>query len=126
MKTTLIFVFVIAFNCISFSQAQMSDLTKLEGKIGEYPVVMDLGYLVGGMSVCMVSGSYFYKSKKVIIDLCSEDGEKFVENLNGDETGYFTLDDWEKKVGQIVTGTWHSMDDSKSYPISLKVMKKSN
>ena len=59
------------------------------------------------------------------IFLCSSDDVKIVESVNGKETGYFILDaDWNKKVGQTISGKWYSLSKSVSYPVVLKVIAK--
>jgi hypothetical protein len=98
--------------------------TKLKGTIGTYEIVMTLAVPYGGGSTCLTIGEYYYSSKKKNIDLCSEDDEKIIERVDGNETGYFILGDWDKKIGQPVVGTWHSMDGKKSYSVNLKVIGK--
>jgi hypothetical protein len=44
--------------------------------------------------------------------------------VNNKETGYFLIYDWNKNVGQTVTGLWTSMDGRKQYAVKLKVVGK--
>ncbi|MFM7566796.1 MAG: hypothetical protein ACKO4K_08615 [Flavobacteriales bacterium] len=98
--------------------------TKLKGTIGKYEIVMTLAVPYGGATPCFTIGEYYYSSQKRTIDLCSEDDVKIVEMVDGKHTGYFIIKEWDKKVGQMVVGTWHSMDNAKSYPVTLKVVGK--
>ena len=98
--------------------------TKLKGTIGKYEIVMTLAVPYGGANQCFTIGEYYYSSKKKNIDLCSKDDEKIVERVNGKETGYFILGNWNKDIGQLVVGSWHTMDGKKSYLVSLRVIRK--
>ena len=66
----------------------------------------------------------FLTDNKKYIDLCSEEEGIIVERVNNKETGYFLIYDWNKNVGQTVTGLWTSMDGRKQYAVKLKVVGK--
>lgn len=122
-----LFILASTLFCFGFAGGQIiwTSETKLKGTIGEYPIVMTLAIPLGGASTCLVIGEYCYASKKKNIDLCSEDEYKIIESVDGYETGYFILNnDWEKKIGTTIFGSWHSMDGKKSYPVNLKVTGK--
>jgi hypothetical protein len=122
-KILLIVTFLLTFSYANSQTIWMSE-TKLKGTIGKYEIFMTLAVPYGGASSCFTVGKYFYVSKKKKIDLCSEDDEKIIENTNGIDTGYFIINNWDKKVGQTVVGSWHTMDGRKSYPVVLKVIGK--
>ena len=120
-KTIIMLVFFLSFSQLN-AQTIWTDETKLKGTIGEYEIVMTLAIPYGGATSCFTIGEYYYSSKKKNIDLCSEDDEKIIERVDGKETGYFILKDWNQKIGQTVVGSWHTMDGKKSYPVALKVI----
>jgi hypothetical protein len=121
-----IFILSVFFLSYSYANAQTiwTDETKFKGTIGDYDIVMTLAVPYGGATPCFTIGKYYYASKKKDIDLCSEDDEKITERVDGKETGYFILKDWNKKIGQTIVGSWHTMDGKKSYPVTLKVIDK--
>ena len=122
-KLFILSVFFLSYSYVN-SQTIWTDETKLKGTIGQYKIVMTLAVPYGGATSCFTIGEYYYSSKKKNIDLCSEDDEKIIERVDGNETGYFILGDWNKKIGQPVVGSWHTMDGRKSYPVNLKVIGK--
>ena len=115
---------MILFSSVAKSQTIWMNETNLKGTIGKYEIIMKLAIPYGGATPCFVIGEYYYLSKKKNIDLCSEDDEKIIEKVDGKETGYFIIKDWDKKIGQNVDGTWYTMDGKKSYPVTLKVISK--
>jgi hypothetical protein len=115
--------FILSYNFTN-AQTVWTDETKFKGTVGNYEIVMTLAVPYGGASTCFTIGEYYYSSKKKNINLCSEDDEKIIEQSDGKETGYFILKDWNKKIGQTVVGSWHTMDSTKSYPVTLKVIGK--
>ncbi len=121
-------LFILSAILLSFgfvnAQTIWTSETKLKGTIGKYEIVMTLAVPYGGATPYFIVGEYYYSSKKKNIDLCSEDDEKIIERVDGNETGYFILGDWNKKIGQPVVGSWHTMDGRKSYPVNLKVIGK--
>lgn len=121
-----IFILSVFFLSYSYANAQTiwTDETKLKGTIGDYNIVMTLAVPYGGATPCFTIGKYYYASQKKDIDLCSEDDEKIIERVDGKETGYFILKDWNKKIGQTIVGSWHTMDGKKSLPVTLKVIGK--
>jgi hypothetical protein len=124
MKNLLILlVFFLSFGFAN-AQTNWMDETKLKGTIGSYEIVMTLAVPFGGATTCFTIGKYYYSSTKKNIDLCSEDNEKIIERVDGNETGYFILKNWNKQIGQTVDGSWYTMDGRKSYPVSLKVIAK--
>jgi hypothetical protein len=124
MKKLFIFtVFFLTFGYVNAQTIWMNE-TKLKGTIGKYEIVMTLAVPYGGATPCFTIGEYYYSSKKKNINLCSEDDEKIIERIDGNEIGYFILKDWDKKIGQTVVGSRHTMDGKKSYPVTLKVIEK--
>jgi hypothetical protein len=124
MKKLFIFtVFFLTFGYVNAQTIWINE-TKLKGTIGKYEIVMTLAVPYGGATHCFTIGEYYYSSKKKNINLCSEDDEKIIERVDGKETGYFILKDWDKKIRQTVVGSWHTMDGKKSYPVTLKVIGK--
>lgn len=121
-------LFILSTILLSFGFANAQTIwtseTKFKGTIDKYEIVMTLAVPYGGASSCFTIGNYYYSSKKKNIDLCSEDDEKIIERVDGNETGYFILRDWDKKIGQTLVGSWHTMDGKKSYPVTLKVIGK--
>jgi hypothetical protein len=122
-KILLIATLLLTFSFANSQTIWMSE-TKLKGTIGKYEIVITLAVPYGGASPCFTIGKYFYVSKKKEIDLCSEDDEKIIESVDGKESGYFIINKWDKKIGQTVVGSWHTMDGRKSYPVNLKVISK--
>ena len=106
------------------SQTIWTNETKFEGTIGSYGIVMTLAIPYGGATQCFTTGEYYYSKVNKRIDLCSEDDEKIIERVEGNETGYFVLKDWNKEIGQTVVGSWYTIDGAKSYPVVLKVIGK--
>lgn len=123
-----IFFLTIFFLTAFFSKAQSlvwMNETKMKGKIGSDEVVITLAIPFGGATDFLTMGEYYYVGKNKKIDLCSTDEEKIYECVNGEETkNYFIFYDWDKKVGQTVTGTYYSWTNKKSYPFTLKVIGK--
>jgi hypothetical protein len=124
MKKLILVAIVYFFQIQIFAQIIWTSETKLKGTIGNYKIDMTLAVPLGGGSTCFTVGEYYYLSNKKVIDLCSEDDEKIIENYSGNPTGYFIIKDWDKKIGSSVVGTWYSMDEKKSYPVNLKVVGK--
>ena len=122
-KILFIATFLLTFSYANSQTIWMSE-TKLKGTIGKYEIVITLAVPYGGASSCFTIGKYFYVSKKKEIDLCSGDDEKIIESVDGKESGYFIINKWDKKIGQTVVGSWHTMDGRKSYPVNLKVISK--
>ena len=122
-KIWFIATFLLTFSYANSQTIWMSE-TKLKGTIGKYEIVITLAVPYGGASSCFTIGKYFYVSKKKEIDLCSGDDEKIIESVDGKESGYFIINKWDKKIGQTVVGSWHTMDGRKSYPVNLKVISK--
>jgi hypothetical protein len=98
--------------------------TKMEGAIGNNKIVMELSVPYGGASNCIFIGNYYYVKYNNPIHLCSVDGEKIMESVNGKETGYFIIKDWDKKIGETTNGKWYTIDGYKSYPVSLTIIAK--
>jgi len=123
-----IFFLTIFFLTAFFSKAQSFQWlneTKMKGKIGPNEVVMTLAVPFGGGTVHFTVGEYYYVGKNRMIELCSTNEEKIYECVNGEETkNYFIIKDWNKKVGQTVSGTYYSWTNKKSYPFVLKVIEK--
>ncbi len=121
-------ILFIATLFLTFSYANSQTIwmseTKLKGTIGKYEIVITLAVPNGGATPCFTIGKYFYVSKKKEIDLCSGDDGKIIESVDGKESGYFIINKWDKKIGQTVVGSWHTMDGRKSYPVNLKVIGK--
>jgi hypothetical protein len=124
MKIMLISTVMLSMIGIAKGQSIWTNATKFKGTIGKYEIAMTLAVPYGGASACTTIGKYYYMSKKINIDICSQDDEMFIESVNGKETGYFILKNWDKKVGQTVIGIWHTMDGKKSFPVHLKVIGK--
>ena len=124
MKKLLILATISLAFGFANAQTIWTNETKLKGTIGKYEIVMTLAIPFGGGNSCFTVGEYYYLSKKKNIDLCSVDDEKIIEKVDGNETGYFILNDWEKKIGEAVVGIWYTMDGKKSYPVTLKVIGK--
>ena len=122
-KILFIATFLLTFSYANSQTIWMSE-NKLKGTIGKYEIVITLAVPYGGASSCFTIGKYFYVSKKKEIDLCSGDDEKIIESVDGKESGYFIINKWDKKIGQTVVGSWHTMDGRKSYPVNLKVISK--
>jgi len=107
------------------SQTIWTSQTTFSGFVGKYEIRMKLAIPYGGATSCFTIGEYFYTNSKGKIFLCSSDDVKIVESVNGKETGYFILDsDWNKKVGQTISGKWYSLSKKVSYPVVLKVIAK--
>ncbi|MFO0414555.1 MAG: hypothetical protein ACK50E_02800 [Bacteroidota bacterium] len=124
MKKLFILSAILLSSALTKAQTIWTSETKLKGFIGKYEIVMTLAIPYGGATSCFTIGEYYYLSKKKNIDLCSEDDERIVERVDGNETGYFILKNWNKKIGQTVIGTWHTMDGKKAFPVTLKVIGK--
>ena len=122
---------ILLINCFLFfriycltAQTIWTDETKLRGTIGNMEIAITLAVPYGGATSCFVIGKYYYLKIGKYIDLCSEDDDFIIERVNGNATGYFIIRAWNKKIGQSVYGTWSSMDGSKRYPVTLKVVGK--
>lgn len=124
MKKSLLFIFFISLSGLVKAQTIWTEETRLKGSIGKYDIFMTLAVPYGGASSCMIIGKYHYASTKVPIDLCSEDDEIIIESYRDKQTGYFILGQWNKDVGQTVTGIWSSMDGRKKFPVKLRVVGK--
>ena len=124
MKNLLILATMTLAFGFANAQTIWTSETILKGTIDNNEIVITLAIPYGGASTCFTIGEYYYISKKKNIYLCSEDDEKIIEQVDGNETGYFILRDWDKKIGQTVVGTWYTMDGKKSYPVTLKVIGK--
>lgn len=124
MKKYLFILGLLLLCNLAKAQTFWTEQTKLKGTIGKYDIFMTLAIPVGGATPCFTIGQYYYTSTKTNIDLCSGDDERLIERVNNKKTGYFILNDWNKDVGQIVTGIWSSMDGRKKYPVKLKVIGK--
>jgi hypothetical protein len=122
-KLLFVTLLTLTFSYANSQTIWMSE-TKLKGTIGKYEIVITLGVPYGGGSSCFVIGEYYYLSSKKKINLCAEDNRRIIETVKGKETGYFILNEWDKKVGQKVVGSWYTMDRRKSYPVNLKVISK--
>jgi len=122
----ILLVLAILFSQKLYAQCIWLNQTKMKGTIGKYPVVVTLAMPDHCFSDCATIGEYYYTSKNKKIDLCDSGGDRIVETADGRETGYFILNDWDKKVGQTVTGTWYTMSGDKSFPVTLKVISKKN
>ncbi len=121
-------LFILSIMLVSYSlvnaQTIWTSETKFKGTIGDIEIAMTLAVPLGGGSVCAIIGDYSYLSGKKNSSLCSEDGEIIIEEVDGNETGYFILNEWEKNIGQTLVGSWHTMDGLKSHPVNLKVIGK--
>jgi hypothetical protein len=124
MKKTLFIISFLLSICFANAQTYWTNKTKLKGTIGKYEIEMTLAIPVGGATPCFTIGEYYYTSKKKKINLCSQDDIKIVEEVNGKETGYFIIKDWDKNLGQTVIGSWHTMDNKKNYFVKLIVVEK--
>jgi len=124
MKKILIITCLLFFSSFAKAQTIWTEETKLKGTIGKYDIFMTLAVPYGGATGCLVIGKYHYGTNKKYIDLCSEEEGIIVERINNKETGYFLIYDWNKSVGQTVTGLWTSMDGRKQYAVKLKVVGK--
>jgi hypothetical protein len=123
-KLLLFFMLQFAFGAIH-SQTIWTNQTTFSGFVGKYEIRMKLAIPYGGATSCFTIGEYYYTNSKGKIFLCSSDDVKIVESVNGKETGYFILDsDWNKKVGQTISGKWYSLSKRVSYPVVLKVIAK--
>lgn len=125
MKKLFLFLFLLV--CISGIRAQTiwTSQTTFSGFVGKYEIRMKLAIPYGGATTCFTIGEYYYTNSKGKIFLCSSDDVKIVESVNGKETGYFILDsDWNKKVGQTISGKWYSLLKNVPYPVVLKVIAK--
>ena len=126
MKSIITFFLFLSFALQTKSQTVWMEETKLIGHVGKYEIVMKLAIPYGGANNCFVIGEYFYTSQKKPIALCAEEENKIYESVNNKYTGYFVIHNWNKKIGQMVYGSWHSMDGKRSYPVKLKVFGKGN
>lgn len=119
---------LIAMALVSFKIAWgVTDLT-LEGKVGNYPVVMEIQ--VWGSGPNIVGGYYYYKSKgpNNKIDLSPDNNLQkgdgvcpvLEESVNGVVTGTFHASYWDVNT---MRGTWISASGSKQLPFTLKVVK---
>lgn len=125
MKKVIITVGFIFVYFICSSQTIWLGKTNYQGTIGTYGIKMTLAIPYGGATSCFIIGEYYYTSQNKTINLCSPDGKKIIETVNGKETGYFIFDeDWNKKVGEKLSGTWYSSDGKTSYSVSLTVKSK--
>jgi hypothetical protein len=123
-KLLLFFMLQLAMGAIH-SQTIWTSQTTFSGFVGKYEIRMKLAIPYGGATSCFTIGEYYYTNSKGKIFLCSSDDVKIVESVNGKETGYFILDsDWNKKVGQTISGKWYSLSKKVSYPVVLKVIAK--
>jgi hypothetical protein len=124
MKKYICIAGLLALSSLVKAQTFWTEQTKLKGSVGKYDIFMTLAIPVGGATPCFTIGEYHYMSTKKTIDLCSGDDERLIERVNNKATGYFMLNDWNKRIGQTVTGIWSSMDGRKTHPVTLKVVGK--
>lgn len=124
MKKYILLSGLLLLSSLIKAQTFWIEETKLKGTIGKYDIFMTLAFPYGGASQCFTIGKYHYMSTKKSIDLCSGEDEKIIERVNNKATGYFVIKNWNKDVGQTVTGIWSSMDGRKKYPVKLKVIGK--
>jgi len=113
--------------CKSGAQG-VTDLT-LEGKIDNYPIIMEIS--VWGRGTNIIGGFYYYKKNgpKNTIGLSEDqnlqqgDGRKPIlqEDVDGKVTGTFYAQYWD---GEVMHGTWIRSKDGKQLPFSLKVIKR--
>lgn len=106
----------------------VTDLT-LEGKIDNYPIIMEIS--VWGRGTNIIGGFYYYKKNgpKNTIELSEDqnqhqgDGQKPIlqEVVDGKVTGTFYAQYWD---GDVMHGTWIRSKDGKQLPFSLKVIKR--
>ena len=122
-----IFLIVVTIFCFQAANAQMmlTNETILSGFVGKYEIRMKLAVPYGGATSCLTLGEYYYMRNKGKIDLCDSGEGRIVESVKGKESGYFVLDsDWNKKIGQTISGTWYSLSNNKTFPVVLKVISK--
>jgi hypothetical protein len=122
-----LFFITIAILFVNAIHAQMIwvNETIFSGFVGKYEIKMKLGVPYGGGSECLVIGEYYYMRDKGKIALRSTEEGRIVERDKGKASGYFILNgDWNKNVGQAITGYWYSLLNSRSYPVLLKVIAK--
>lgn len=124
MKKFIIVTSLVLISFLTKAQTIWTEETRLKGTIGKYDIFMTLAVPYGGATPCLVIGKYHYGNIKKYLDLCSEDEGVIVERVNNKETGYFLINDWNKSIGQTVTGLWLSMDGRKKFPVKLKVVSK--
>lgn len=124
MKKYIFIASLLLLSNLAKAQTIWIDETKFKGTVGKYDIFMTLALPYGGANQCFTIGEYHYMSTKKTIDLCSGEDERIIERVNNRATGYFVLNDWNKNIGQTVTGIWSSMDGRKKYPVKLKVIGK--
>jgi hypothetical protein len=123
-KLLFIILSFLFFNSIN-AQTFWTEQTMFSGFVGRYEIRMTLAIPVGGGNQCFTIGEYYYTSDKGKISLCSSDDGRIVESYKGKKTRYFVLNgDWNKRIGQTISGTWYSLTKNKSYPVVLKVTGK--
>jgi hypothetical protein len=123
-KSILIAISIFCFHIVN-AQMMLTNETIFSGFVGKYEIRMKLAVPYGGATSCLTLGEYYYTSNKGKIDLCESDGGRIVESVKGKESGYFVLNgEWNKNIGQTISGTWYSMLNNKSFPVVLKVITK--
>ena len=123
-KLIIILVSILFVNAIQ-AQVIWVNETIFSGFVGKYEIRMKLGVPYGGGSRCTTIGEYYYMRDKGRIALCASQDERIIESDKGKETGYFILDtDWNKGVGQTISGNWYSLLNNRTYPVVLKVIAK--
>ena len=116
-----------ATTLVSFkSDSGVTDLS-LDGKVGNYPVVMEIQ--VWGSGPNIIGGYYYYKSQgsnnRISIsddqNLQKGDGIYPVleESVNGKVTGTFHASHWDMKT---MKGTWISANGKTQLPFTLTVI----
>jgi hypothetical protein len=126
MKKLFFITIAILFVNAIHAQVTFSQQTSFSGFIGKYEIRMILAIQTGGMTSCFFVGEYYYKNNKDKMRLCADEEGRVIESINGKETGYFIFnEDWDKKVGQTLTGHWYSLlNGNRDYPVVLKVIGK--
>ena len=123
-KFLLIAISIFCFHIVN-AQMMLTNETIFSGFVGKYEIRMKLAVPYGGATSCLTLGEYYYTRNKGKIDLCESDGGRIVESVKGKESGYFLLNgEWNKNIGQTISGTWYSMLNNKSFPVVLKVITK--
>ena len=125
---TVLLLMLVALTLVSFkSEWGVTDIT-LEGKVGKYPIVMELQMWGSGPNIN--GGWYYYKSQgpnnriDVSNDLNFDEGDGYYprleESVNDKVTGTFYASHWDMNT---MSGTWISADGKKQFPFTLKVIK---
>ena len=126
--TVLLISMLAVTTLVSFkSSSGVTDLT-LEGKVGNYPVVMEIQ--VWGSGPNIIGGTYYYKSQgssrriEISEDQNIQNGDGIYpvleESVNGKVTGTFHASHWDMKT---MRGTWISANGKSQLQFSLTVTK---